>query len=372
MTVKEKALYDKQTHTITCPHDFSLNQLPKLKMAFKDIHFPGQGMMIIDGEKIDKMDSAGAWLILEWEHQLERKGLEVKLAHFSSQHLNLLELIKKRYHKEKEPKKPKVLNGLDSIGKQAEGQAKSVLAYLAFIGYLGMEVLRLGFKPQHFRFKELVGIIYRTGFQALPIIALLSFMIGVVVAYQMGIQLKSYGANIYIVDLLGISMLREFGPLLTAIMVSGRTGSAFTAQLGIMKINQEIDALNTMGVTPADLLIIPRIIGLFIVLPLLAMWANIFGVIGGMIMANSMLNITWYDFVHRFPSVVPLKALLTGLGKTPVFALIIASIGCFQGIKVTGSAESVGQNTTRSVVWAIFFIIVADAAFSVIFSKLKL
>jgi phospholipid/cholesterol/gamma-HCH transport system permease protein len=218
----------------------------------------------------------------------------------------------------------------------------------------------------------LATIIYRNGYQALPIIFLLSFMIGVILAYQMGLQLKNYGANIYIVDLLGLSILREFGPLITAIMVAGRTGSAFTAQLGIMKVNQEIDALNTMGVTPAELLILPRIAGLLITLPLLTIWSDISAVVGGMVMSNNILNITWYDFLQRFPIVIPLKTLIIGLGKAPVFALIIASIGCFQGVRVKGSADSVGLNTTRSVVLSIFFIIVADAIFSVVFNKLKL
>jgi phospholipid/cholesterol/gamma-HCH transport system permease protein len=155
-------------------------------------------------------------------------------------------------------------------------------------------------------------------------------------------------------------------------MVAGRTGSAFTAQLGMMKINQEIDALNTMGVTPSELLLLPRLLGLFISLPLLTMWSDVFGAVGGMFMANNMLGITPYDFLHRFGHVIPLRALLIGLGKAPVFALIIASIGCFQGMQVAGDADSVGRNTTRSVVLAIFFIIVVDAVFSVIFSWLKL
>jgi len=197
-------------------------------------------------------------------------------------------------------------------------------------------------------------------------------MIGVVISYQMGNQLRNYGANVFIVNLLGLSILREFGPLITAIMVAGRTGSAFTAQLGTMKLNQEIDALNTMGVTPGQLLLLPRLLGLFIALPLLTMWANIFGVLGGMLMANNMLGITAIDFLHRFKVEIPMRALLIGLGKAPVFALLIGSIGCFQGMKVAGGADSVGKQTTRSVVLAIFFIIVADAIFSIIFSRLKL
>jgi phospholipid/cholesterol/gamma-HCH transport system permease protein len=167
-------------------------------------------------------------------------------------------------------------------------------------------------------------------------------------------------------------VLRVFGPLVTAIMVAGRTGSAFTAQLGTMKVNQEIDALNTMGVTPAELLLIPRLLGLFLVLPLLAMWADVFGILGGMMMAHDMLGVSPYDFLVRFQHVIPLKTLIIGLGKAPVFAMVIGSIGCFEGMRVAGSADSVGKQTTRSVVLSIFFIIVADAIFSILFSKMRL
>ena len=155
-------------------------------------------------------------------------------------------------------------------------------------------------------------------------------------------------------------------------MVAGRTGSAFTAQLGTMKINQEIDALNIMGLPPAQLLVLPRIIGLTIALPLLTMWADIFGVIGGMVMANNMLGVTWINFLQRFQYEIPVKSLIIGLGKAPIFALLIGSISCFEGMMVKGSAESIGKQTTRSVVLSIFFIIVADAIFSIIFSKFRL
>jgi len=259
-----------------------------------------------------------------------------------------------------------------NIGKNTIATLSELQSYLSFIGKLTFEMVRLLFTPNRWRFNALASVIYETGFQALPIIALLSFLIGVVITYQMGLQLKNYGANVFIVDLLGLAILREFAPLITAIMVSGRSGSAFTASLGMMKLNQEIDALDTLGVTPAELLLLPRIIGLFISLPLLTIWSDIFGILGGMVMSNNMLGITWYDFLNRFPQVIPLRALLIGLGKAPIFALIIASVGCFEGMQVKNSADSVGKNTTRSVVLAIFFIIVADAIFSIIFSKMKL
>lgn len=372
MTAKALDIYDPKTHTISCRGEWNLHNLPDLEAALNKIHWPSEGKVTFDGDDLQKMDSSGAWLLLEWEKTLEQRGLAIYFVNFPKHYQSLLALIKKSSSQKKPPKLAKKLTGLAALGEISIDQYNEFLTYLTFIGSLSLEFLRVMIRPFYFRWNELAALIYKTGYQALPIIALLAFMIGVSVSYQMGIQLLNYGANIYIVDLLGISMLREFGPLLTAIMVSGRTGSSFTAQLGLMKINQEIDALDTMGVTPAELLIIPRIIALLIVLPLLTMWANIFGVLGGMVMANSTLNITWYDFIHRFPMVVHLKALLTGLGKTPIFALIIASIGCFQGIQVERNADSIGQNTTRSVVLAIFFIIVADAAFSVLFSKLKL
>jgi phospholipid/cholesterol/gamma-HCH transport system permease protein len=266
----------------------------------------------------------------------------------------------------------KISSWVFDLGRYAMEQWKEFGDYLRFVGELTMEGLRVSKYPKKFRWAALASVIDKTGLRALPIIALLSFMIGVVMAYQMGTQLRNYGANLFIVDFLGLSILREFGPLLTAIMVAGRTGSAFTAQLGTMNINQEIDALNTMGVTPAELLLLPRIVGLLITLPLLVMWADIFGIIGGMLTAHSMLGVTPHDFLLRFNRVIPLRTLFIGLGKAPVFALLIASIGCFEGLRVHGSSDSVGLQTTRSVVLSIFFIIVADAVFSILFSKMQL
>jgi phospholipid/cholesterol/gamma-HCH transport system permease protein len=364
--------YEASTQQLICQGNWDISNLSKLKLSLQQITWPTSGDLTIDGSNINTMDSAGAWLLTTWQARLAKKGLKVHLQHFADEHQKLISIIQGQMKHEGELPKPVALGYLPLIGKNTIDQLRGFNEYLVFVGQLSYEAVRVAFHPVHWRLNSLTSVVYRNGYQALPIVALLSFMIGVVLTYQMGLQLKNYGANIYIVDLLGLAVLREFGPLLTAIMVAGRTGSAYTAQLGMMKINQEIDALNTLGVTPAELLLLPRIVGLVIALPLLAMWSNVFGVFGGMVMANNMLNITWYDFLERFPQVVTLKSLLIGLGKTPVFALIIASTGCFQGMQVEGSADSVGKNTTRSVVLAIFFIIVADAAFSVILSKFKL
>lgn len=362
---------DQENKGIRCTDAWDIAHLGALQQAVATLDLP-QETTKLNGADITTMDSAGAWVLVEWIKQLKGAGVTIKREGFSPSHEQLISIVEKNIALEKPfPEIPK-LTRLEWIGQQTIQGLNQFTEYLSFVGQLSYESLRMFKNPALIRWNALAGVIFRNGYLALPIIALLSFMIGVVITYQMGLQLKSYGANIYIVDLLGLAVLREFAPLLTAIMIAGRTGSAFTAQLGMMKLNQEIDALNTMGVTPGELLLLPRIFGLIFTLPLLTIWADMFGVFGGMVMANNMLSITWYDFLHRFPTVIPLRTLLIGLGKTPVFAFIIASVGCFEGMKVKDSADSLGQNTTRSVVLSIFFIIVADAIFSIIFSKLKL
>lgn len=363
---------DSAAGQVDCQGEWILANLSALKREMKKTAWPSTGKLVINGSGISKMDSAGAWLILKGVKSLEDQGLKTQLVEFSSQAEKLLDYVQKKMEALGMVPQPRTRHWITQVGKQTLQQLAEMRDYLAFIGKLSIETLGLLFHPRQFRFSSIVSTIDKTGYRALGIIALLSFMIGVVIAYQMGFQLRNYGANVFIVDLLGLSILREFGPLLSSIMVAGRTGSSFTAQLGIMRINQEIDALDTMGVTPGQLLLLPRIMGLLIALPLLTMWADIWGIIGGMLMANNMLGVTPYDFLERFQREIPLRSLIIGIGKAPVFALLIASIGCFQGMQVKGSAESVGTKTTRSVVLGIFFIILADAFFSIVFSKLRL
>jgi phospholipid/cholesterol/gamma-HCH transport system permease protein len=195
---------------------------------------------------------------------------------------------------------------------------------------------------------------------------------GVVIAYQGADQLQRFGANIFIVDLVGLSMLRELSPLLTAIIVAGRSGSAYAAQIGTMKVTEEIDALRTVGVGPIELLVLPKMLALIIALPLLTLYADVAGVLGGMLMASTKLDISFDVFLNRIGDAVSLSSFLTGIGKAPVFAAIISLVGCYQGFQVTGSADSVGRQTTVSVVQSIFLVILADALFSVVFNWLKI
>ncbi len=356
-----------KNNDLICEGEWNLANLSLLEKSFATIKLPSKTALKINGSAITKMDSAGAWFLCK-----SIGSAKPQLENFSEQAQTLIKLVEQSRDKSKNVPKLVKPNWLFRLGKLTMSQLDEFRDYLAFIGELSVETLNIALNPVRIRWKAFFSSIDKTGYQALPIIGLLSFMIGVVLAYQMGVQLRTYGANVFIVDLLGLSVLREFGPLLTAIMVAGRTGSSFTAELGSMKVNQEIDVLNTMGVTPAELLLIPKIMGLLIALPLLTIWADIFGILGGMFMANNVLGISWHEFLLRFQHQVPLRALLIGMGKTPVFALIIASIGCFQGMSVQDNSDSIGKNTTKSVVLAIFFIIVADAIFSVIFSRLQL
>ena len=364
--------FDTESNQLICQGEWDITHLQQIQQALKKLHWPTTDTIIINGEAITKMDSAGAWLLSSEAQQLKQKNTTIRFDKFSKDKQTLLTIIEKQQSQNIEIPEPKKLSKIGVVGKNTLEKLDEFHEYLAFVGQLTMEALRIIRHSRYMRWNALVSVIDNAGLRALPIIALLSFLIGVVLAYQMGVQLRNYGANVFIVNLLGLSVLREFGPLITAIMIAGRTGSAFTAQLGIMKINQEIDALNTMGVTPGELLLLPRIIGLFIALPLLTVWADIFGILGGMTMASSMLHIGWHDFLVRFQHEIPLRAFIIGFGKAPVFALLIASIGCFQGMRVENTADSLGKNTTRSVVLGIFFIIVADAVFSILFSRLKL
>jgi len=204
------------------------------------------------------------------------------------------------------------------------------------------------------------------GVNALPITGLLTFLIGVVIAYQGAEQLRKFGTNIFIVDLVGISLLREIAPLLVAILIAGRSGSAYAAEIGTMKVTEELDAVRTLGIAPMDLLVLPRALALVIALPLLTVYADVLGVFGGMLIASSQLNVSFTEFTSRFEEAVAVRHFLIGIGKAPFFAVIIALVGCYQGFQIRGGVDDVGRHTTISVVQGIFLVIVFDAICSIL------
>lgn len=365
---------EEQKNYLYCQGNWTLSgiNVVQLKKQLANIKQQNINSLTLETSMLTRMDSSGAWQLYHWQQQLSLPNKEIPIVGLTGKYRTLFDMVGNAAKKIKPLPIEKKLTGLALLGKKTLEQLKEAHSFLRFIGKTFLIGWNTLCHPKQLRGRAIINIIENTGLDALGIIALLSFMIGIVLTYQMGFQLKNFGATLFIIDLLGLAILREFAPLLTAIMVAGRSGSAFTAELGMMKIKEEVDALNTMGVLPSQLLILPRIWGLLIALPLLTVWADIFGLLGGMAMTHNMLHISYSDFLQRFPKVVTLSSLLIGIGKAPVFALIIASSACFQGLRVSGSADSVGRKTTRSVVQGIFFIIVADALFSILFSKLNI
>ncbi len=261
---------------------------------------------------------------------------------------------------------------LERVGRSTSAVIEETIALASFVGENAIAIAGSFTHPARIRWRPILYNIRSAGFDALPIVGLLSFLLGIVVAYQGADQLRQYGANIFVADLVGLSMLREFAPLMTAIIIAGRSGSAYAAQIGTMTVTEEIDAMRTIGIRPLELLVLPKVIALVIALPLLTVFADVLGVFGGMIMARSQLGISFGEFQDRFVKAVSITAYMVGIGKAPVFAVIISVVGCFQGFRTKGGADSVGRQTTRSVVQSIFLVIVADALFSIAFSALDL
>ncbi len=332
----------------------------------------GPAPAVLDGSALLAMDSAGAWVLQRWmlQHPASAGSPPITLRSWPERAAGLMKQVQAGAGQALLPAPRQSL--LQRTGRQAVAGAQQAQAFLHFVGELaaaGLDGLR---HSRRWRARAIWHEIEIGGLDALPIVGLTSFLLGVVVAYQGADQLRHYGANVFVVELVGYAMLREFAPLMAAIIIAGRSGSAYAAQIGTMVVSEEIDALRTIGVDPLQRLVLPKILALAVALPLLTVFADITGVLGGMVMARSQLDIGFVEFTQRFGRVMQGSALLIGVGKALVFAFIIATVGCFQGLRTQGSADSVGRQTTLSVVQAIFLVIVADALFSVAFNLLDL
>jgi phospholipid/cholesterol/gamma-HCH transport system permease protein len=327
----------------------------------------------LDLSGLTALDTAGALLIDQLVKRLRGQGHQVALV---GAHNDLCELLRDVQRAAQgivnapPPSDGPRFAYLDRIGRATIGLGHDVLSMLNFLGVVTVTFLRLVRAPSRFRWKPFAFHLEQVGLNALPIVGLLSFLIGIVLAYQGADQLRRFGAEIYVVNLLGIGVLREIGILMTSIIVAGRSGSAFTAQIGTMTVNQEVDAMRTLGLDPMELLVLPRMLALLVALPLVAFFANIVALMGGAVMAYAYLDINFIQFTRQLQIAVSASTVFVGLIKAPVFAVVIALVGCYEGLRVTGSAESVGLLTTRSVVVSIFLVIVLDAIFSILFSYL--
>lgn len=356
---------------VRCRGYWVLSHLKALERDLARFSWPAGETLEIDCTGMESMDTPGAWLLHRTRHNLEQAGKKLLLTGLKPEFSALLGMIEMRASMVSVVMPP-LPGWLEQLGINFIAHLGQVTCILAFVGEAAMAALRLLAQPSRIRLRPLLYNIQEAGFKAMPIVGLLSFLMGVVVSYQGAEQLARYGASIFVADLVGLSMLREMAPLLTAIIVAGRSGSAFTAQIGTMKVTEEIDAMRTIGIAPMDFLVLPKILALVIAVPLLTVYADVAGVLGGMVMAKSQLGIGFWEFLDRFAKAVSLSSYMVGIAKALMFASIIGVVGCFQGFQVSGSADSVGQQTTVSVVQAIFMVIVVDAIFSVLFSWLKI
>ena len=348
----------------------------ELDRSLHNLKLPRGRHVTVDLSGVDRLDSAGAWLLLRTEHELAALGNDVALSNLQPRFAPLLDQVRSRGVTEPLPHPipphHTFVGFLERLGRITLVLLNRLYDILGFTGLVTVTIVRLVKQPRRLRLTAMLVQMEVVGLDAMPIVGLLSFLIGVVMAYQGADQLRRFGAEIYTVNLLGISVLRELGVLLSAIIIAGRSGSAFTAQIGTMQVNEEIDALRTLGLDPIEVLVLPRLLGLGITLPLIVFYADFMGLLGGALMSWATLGINIPNFLTQLQSAISQSTLWVGVVKAPFFAAIIALVGCYEGLNVTRSAESVGKLTTQSVVESIFFVIVTDAVFSIVFSMLKI
>jgi phospholipid/cholesterol/gamma-HCH transport system permease protein len=347
----------------------------ELDQRLKALKLPQHARVTLDLAGVERLDTAGAWLLLRTERDLVARGNEVSIENVQPLFGPLFDQVRaggSALPEHPTPPHHTVTGFLARIGEITVGIGYRAYNVLSFFGLVCITTVSLLRHPRRLRLTALVAQMEQTGVNAVPIVGLLAFLIGIVLAYQGADQLRRFGAEIYTVDLLAVGILRELGVLLTAIIIAGRSGSAFTAQLGTMRVNEEVDALVTLGLDPVEVLVLPRLFALFLTLPMLTLFANFMGLLGGFLMAWAVLGINTPQFLGELHYALSAWTFWIGIIKAPFFAAIIALIGCYEGFNVARSAESVGRQTTLSVVESIFLVIVTDAVFSIIFSILRI
>jgi phospholipid/cholesterol/gamma-HCH transport system permease protein len=325
---------------------------------------------VVDISSVTRLDTVGAIAVSVLRDQLGKYGTAEISGAGKAQASLLDQVVQVDAQPIPQLPRPTTTDRVANLGKWAVGIGLEARELVGFFGELCVVLYRLALNPKRIRLTSIVSHMQQVGLNAMPIVGLLSFLIGVVLTFISGDQLQKFGAGIFIVNLIGLGVLRELGILITAIIVAGRSGSAFTAEIGTMKINQEVDAMRTIGLDPMEILVIPRVIALMLMLVPLGFFADIIEVLGGALMASLTLDVPFPQFFTQFQAVVGIQHFWVGMIKAPIFAFVIAMVGCFHGMQVSGSAESVGQQTTMSVVQSIFLVIVIDAIAAVVFQQI--
>jgi phospholipid/cholesterol/gamma-HCH transport system permease protein len=355
--------------TLFCSGAWLTQDLGNIEKEFTDLTLPSSASLTMDLSSLVHCDVNGAILLHALIKRMDEKNISVA---FHKVPPEVEYLLKITHLREEFSLSAQARENIffSYIGRSVYFIYTGIKEYLHFIGELAFTILYTLRYPSSFRIKELLRSIQEHSIKALPIVLLTSMLIGLVIAYQSALQIQKYGADIFVVDMLVISVTRELAPLIAAIVIAGRSGSAYTAQLGVMKMTEEIDAMRTMGFEPFRFIILPNIIALMIGLPMIIFLADIMGIMGGMFAARMELGITVLEFIGRMEEIFNVNHLFVGLIKGPFFALIIASIGSMRGMSVENSTDSIGLNTKASVVSSIFMVIICDAIFSIVFLEL--
>lgn len=362
-----------QTLTVQVGGDWAVECAGRLDTLVGGLRLDGVQTVVMDASAITSFDTSGAWILHRTLKIAKQKGLAAEMTGLAPAYAPLLKIVRDADEKPHEPLREEphfILAMFERVGRTLFDVAVEAKMLINFFGMTIATIITSLPKPRRFRPVALINQMEQTGLNAVPIVVLLNFLIGIVIAYQGAVQLRKFGAEIFTIDGLAFGIPREIAVLITAIVVAGRSGSAFTAQIGTMQVNQEVDALRTVGLNPIEVLVLPRINALLITLPMLVFLADIAGLMGGALMSVLALDLSVGQFMRRLEDVISLQHFLVGMVKAPVFAYIIAIVGCFEGLRVTGSAESVGKMTTKAVVESIVLVILADALFSILFSAL--
>jgi phospholipid/cholesterol/gamma-HCH transport system permease protein len=316
------------------------------------------------------MDSAGALAVLKIEATAHARGMKVTFLGGSPEASQILALVKSGLPAKVPPSRPSP-SFPERVGETSRALFTDAAGVLAFLGELLRSLARLFLRPRSVRWEDWVFFMRRVGLDGLPIVGLLSFLLGMVIAFMTSLQLRQFGANAFIPTLVGVAMVKELGPVMTAVLVAGRSGSAFAAEIGTMKVNDEVDALTVMGFDPVEFLAVPRVLAALVVVPLLTLYADFFGMAGGMLVGVAGLDLTVHTWIQQTAKGLKVFDFASSFAKSVAFAFLIAGIGCQRGFEARGGAEAVGERTTSAVVTALFLIIVADAAFAIVLHYLR-
>jgi len=327
---------------------------------------------VVDGSALSELDTSAAFMLLRQLTSVGCTESTLSARGFEPRHLRLIELVRARMATPPSSEHSVHLGVLERVGAAAVRVHRQLASQNAFVGQVALEVASIARAPRLFRPRETIAQFEAVCIDAIPIVALVNFLVGVVIAYVLGVQAQRYGANLFVADGIGLGVCRELAPILASVVVAGRSGAAFTAQIGTMKVEEEIDAISTLGLSPIQVLVIPRLVALVLALPLLVFVGDLAGIAGGMLAGTWQLDIAPRVFLERVHDVLDLTHFVVGVVKAPVFAIAIALIACRMGLAVARDARSVGENTTSTVVQCIVWVILLDAVFAIVFQQMDI